>query len=297
MRLSSRPSGGFFVPVTTPEAQPTGGPFVFGGFASPHYTQVPDDFFDVLMAELTPPEFKVCAYYIVRRTFGWKKEADTISLAQMVHGIRRRDGSHVDRGTGLSKPTVVAAIKGLLAKGVIVRELNSSPDKGNEATTYALRLAGDMLDPSAEALTGPVNEVNQGPKGPVSADFTPPVNELNQGEQAPVSSRLTGLVKPLDPHHDSLQQPTGQQPATQEQTIQETAAAATANAGSPGAIAASVEVAAGEGSGLPLVDVGGRTIRYRPPPAISRSGMNPQQVWQTALAELGRTMTPATFET
>jgi hypothetical protein len=261
--------------------------FVFGGFESPHYTQVPDDFFDLLLSELTPAEFKVCAY-IIRRTFGWKKDADAISLSQMVNGIRRRDGTHVDGGTGLTKPTVIAAIKGLLEKGVIVRQLNSSPERGNEASTYALRLAGDPLDPAASALPPPVKEVDRGESPPPSNGLTTPGKEVDRGEHLPLSGDLTGRVKALDPHHDSSQQRTGQQAVGQHRAEQQTTAQATAQAGDPSRDGARPETVAAHGGTELLGWADGRG---------STASMTTRQAWQMALAELQGTMTPATFET
>jgi hypothetical protein len=194
--------------------------FVFSGFSSPHYTQVPDDFFDVLLAELTPAEFKVAAY-VVRRTFGWKKEADAISLSQMVNGIRRRDGSYVDRGTGLHKDTVIKAIKGLLAKGVIVRQRNASPERGFEATTYAIRMQGDPLSEEATTL---VDDADKGPLTPSSDDPTGDVGETDKGRRATWSDRPTRLVGRLDKQQRSYQEPTDQEPARQHQTAQQTRA-------------------------------------------------------------------------
>jgi hypothetical protein len=73
--------------------------YVFQGFTSPTYTQVPDELFDELMPRLSESELKVLLY-VVRRTFGFKKSADDISLKQMVEGIRTRDGRQLDNGTG-----------------------------------------------------------------------------------------------------------------------------------------------------------------------------------------------------
>ena len=66
--------------MSEPEQKPT---FVFGGFDSPNTTQVPDAFFDVVAPELSEAELRV-ALYIIRRTFGFKKDTDNISLRQMV---------------------------------------------------------------------------------------------------------------------------------------------------------------------------------------------------------------------
>lgn len=113
--------------------------FRFEGFKSPRYTQVPDEAFDVLMARLTPAEFKVMMY-IIRRTFGFKKDADAISLQQLVSGIRTRDGRVLDSGTGLSKSGVVKAIRGLLRKNVIKVVRRQRGPHTYDPTLYALNV-------------------------------------------------------------------------------------------------------------------------------------------------------------
>ena len=69
----------------------------FRGFSGPNYTPVPDELFDELMVELSGAELKVLLY-IIRRTFGFKRDADMISLSQMLNGIRTPDGRVLDRG-------------------------------------------------------------------------------------------------------------------------------------------------------------------------------------------------------
>src|SRR3954452_4808085 len=118
--------------------------FVFAGFDSPNTTQVPDAFFDVVAPQLSEAELRV-ALYIIRRTFGFKKDSDDISLRQMVEGITTKDGRVLDRGTGLRKPAVANALNGLEKKGVIVSQRNRSRDRGNEPTTYALNLKNHPL--------------------------------------------------------------------------------------------------------------------------------------------------------
>ena len=90
----------------------------FAGFSSPRYTTVPDELFDQLLPNINDAELRVLLY-IIRRTFGFKKEADNISLRQMVEGITTRDGRVLDRGVGVSKATVSRALQGLQAKGII----------------------------------------------------------------------------------------------------------------------------------------------------------------------------------
>ena len=122
-----------------PEDEETTTEEVFQGYTSPNYTQVPDELFDRQLPDLSGAELKVLLY-IMRRTFGFKKDADDISLNQICRGITTRDGRVLDRGTGLSKSTAQLAIKGLLAKNIILTTKRVSPEKGNEATTYELNV-------------------------------------------------------------------------------------------------------------------------------------------------------------
>jgi hypothetical protein len=118
--------------------------FFFHGFGRPTYTQVPDEVFDELLSKLSGAELKVLLY-IIRRTFGFKKEADSISLSQLVSGIRTRDGERLDSGTGLSKGAVAMAVKSLETKGVLLAERDRTKEKGDVPTTYALRFNGDPV--------------------------------------------------------------------------------------------------------------------------------------------------------
>ena len=151
----------------------SGKAYRFGGFRSPRYTQVPDEAFDELMAVLTPAEFKVMMY-VIRRTFGFKKDSDAISLSQIVSGVRTTDGRVLDRGTGLSKSGAVKAIKGLLVKEVVVAARRSSATHGHEATVYQLHFAEDRarrpsgIGPSRSPLVHSVD------KGASSTEETRP---------------------------------------------------------------------------------------------------------------------------
>ncbi len=112
--------------------------FHFEGFSSPNGTIVPDELFDVLAPQLKESELRVLLY-IVRRTFGFKKDSDNISLSQMVNGITTKDGRVLDSGTGMSRSAVSNGIKGLIEMGVLLANKNQSKERGHETTTYALR--------------------------------------------------------------------------------------------------------------------------------------------------------------
>jgi len=92
---------------------------------------------------LSGAELKVLLY-ICRRTFGFKRDSDNISLNQMLDGIVNKDGTRLDHGTGLSKSTLLKAIKSLVDMNFIVSEQRSSERKGNEPTNYRLNIRDSL---------------------------------------------------------------------------------------------------------------------------------------------------------
>ena len=131
----------------------------FKGFYSPRSTQVPDNYFDSVMPILSGNENKVLLY-IFRRTFGFKKERDSISISQMVGGIKTRSGKQLDLGTGLSKSTVVRAVRKLESLDMIRRTKRRTIEKGDEPTTYELVLTDTQpeLTPVSKTDTPRVSE-------------------------------------------------------------------------------------------------------------------------------------------
>ncbi len=123
--------------------------FQFGGFKNLNSTPIPDEFFDLLAVKLSEAELRVLLY-IMRRTFGFKKTGDAISLSQLTEGIRRRDGSVLDYGTGLSKPSVLKAVGGLQAKGIITIEKRTGYDGRNEVNVYQLRFQTESANKAQE---------------------------------------------------------------------------------------------------------------------------------------------------
>jgi len=72
------------------------------------YTFVPNVYFDEHLAELSGAEIKVLLA-ITRRTFGEQKESDEISLSQF------------ERMTGLDRKSVIAGLRGLIQRGLVVQ--------------------------------------------------------------------------------------------------------------------------------------------------------------------------------
>lgn len=146
--------------------------YVFPGFGNPAYTPVPDILFDELVSELSESELKVLLY-IMRRTFGFKKNADDISIKQMAEGIVTKDGRRLDRGAGISQSSAIRGVKGLVEKGIVVVSRNRTKASGDVASTYELRFSHQ----TAEAT--PVSQFDTGGDAPVSQfDRPSPVSQI-----------------------------------------------------------------------------------------------------------------------
>jgi len=92
---------------------------------APNYTQVPNVIFDYWMHKLDSSSFKVLLF-ICRKTFGWHKIKDSISLKQ------------IQEGTHLAKQTVIKSLKILEFHRLIQKESNKSKLGDQDPNTYEL---------------------------------------------------------------------------------------------------------------------------------------------------------------
>lgn len=78
---------------------------------------------------ISPSEHKVLDY-ILRRTWGFRKNEDSIAISQFIGGITKRDGTILDEGCGIkNEKTIRKALDALVAKGYIIRDKdNGRPD-------------------------------------------------------------------------------------------------------------------------------------------------------------------------
>ncbi len=125
-----------------PQDHPKADWAAYRGLRAPQYTQVPDDFFDWLAPLLNEGELRVLLY-LLRRTFGFKRAADAVSLEQLCGGIVRTDGTRLDFGTGLSRTSVLRAVRGLKTKQIIEAQPQSDA-RGTLPTVYRVRMAPDQ---------------------------------------------------------------------------------------------------------------------------------------------------------
>ena len=166
---------------------------VWGGFSAPNYTQVPDEFFDDLMVDLSEAELRVFLY-LMRRTFGFKKSADAISLKQIINGIQTRDGRVLDRGAGLSHTSVKRGLKGLVEKGVIATAKVVSDQGDFETNIYSIVFRGTGTEVSPGRHT----------------EFLPPL-QGGQQEFLPVGNGVADGVGTRSASQETVEQQTVEQ--------------------------------------------------------------------------------------
>lgn len=140
----------------------------------PNSTQIPDVILDQWMADLSGAELKV-VLYIARRTFGFGKESDNISLNQMAQGITKRNGTVLDRGTGLSVSSVARAVKTLEEQHILVRKTNINDKNEHDENTYRLN-----LDWPGEVLPKSENPPSKNDSG-YSQNHSTPTSKIGEG--------------------------------------------------------------------------------------------------------------------
>lgn len=125
--------------------KPQADPLQFEGFESPTTTPVPDVVFDRFLSKLGEAELKALLY-IIRRTFGFKRNTDAISFNQFIRGITTRDGRVLDEGCGIRDRTSLSkALKSLEDKGIIKSDKGVDERGENTTTVYSLRFKGEIL--------------------------------------------------------------------------------------------------------------------------------------------------------
>jgi phage replication O-like protein O len=159
----------------------------FLGFPFPSTTQIPNDIFDSLMPQLSGGELKVLLY-ICRRTFGFQKDSDRISLAQIAHGITTKAGRVLDSGTGLCKRRVITALKALEKKNIISITREVDETGLNAVNTYRLNMAATGHATESPAHQGGMNSssppvVNSGSPGVVNESAPTKHREQKKEEQ------------------------------------------------------------------------------------------------------------------
>jgi hypothetical protein len=126
---------------------------VFLGFNTSFngYSQLPNEWLDDIVSQIdNVAELKI-VLYVYRHTWGYQEkkvnpddpakhdEIKHITTDEFMHGRKRKDGSRIDRGTGLSNRSVIDGTRNAVKHGYITEEIDDT-DKGRVAKSYALNM-------------------------------------------------------------------------------------------------------------------------------------------------------------
>ncbi len=163
------------------------------GLPNPNTTPLPNCIVDDYLPFFTGAELKVLLY-LVRRTLGFHKTRDAISLSQICNGIVRKDGRRLDRGTGLHKSTACDALNALTSWGMIRRVTRRDPARGDLPTEYILWIEGDAQEESGGASEEGTIPPTAGPAEP----------RRNPGSRSRERSRDERAVAPVSGMSDTV---------------------------------------------------------------------------------------------
>ena len=105
------------------------------------FVQVADVLMGTLIADLTPAEFKLLAFFVHRTVF-WGRDQVWASLSDMRDGVKGRSFAKLHAGTGLSTNTLKTAVAGLIARGYVKVTEDAY---GRRATQYEIDKEAIML--------------------------------------------------------------------------------------------------------------------------------------------------------
>lgn len=115
----------------------------FSGFDTPkqNWFRMPNEWIDICADISSLAELKV-VQYVMRHTWGHQEYGilKQISLDEFMSGRRRQDGSRLDKGTGLTKKSVIAGVKSAVERGFLIEHVDDS-DRARVKKYYALRMA------------------------------------------------------------------------------------------------------------------------------------------------------------
>lgn len=93
----------------------------------PNTAPIPNVIFDYWMSRLSPAEFKVLMC-VARKTYGWHKIKDAISLTQM------------EKMSGLSRFGIGKCLKTLIEKNLVIKIKNKTPKGDDDTSIYEINV-------------------------------------------------------------------------------------------------------------------------------------------------------------
>lgn len=147
----------------------------------PNHTQTPNELFDHWLPHLSESELKVLLV-IFRKTFGWHKNRDKISISQLM------------TLTGLGRDAVINAGKTLHQKGIILREVIGP--NGKQETYFELVIEEDSNN----------SDQSEFPTGTSRNNRPPPVG-ISDPQKKSLKEKEKEINNPQPPSNSGSQKP------------------------------------------------------------------------------------------
>ena len=132
-------------------------------YGKPNFTQVPNLLLDEHMSEMSCAELKV-TLVIVRKTIGWQKDTDSISLSQL------------EEATGLSRKSVLKGIQEAIERGTIKQGVSG------RTSTY------ELVEPENDSgKSTPIEKTDRWKKYTIDSGKSTPIDS---GKSTPTKERV-----------------------------------------------------------------------------------------------------------
>jgi DNA-binding PadR family transcriptional regulator len=140
----------------------------FPGFSKPeaNFFRLPNEWTDITASITSLAEVKLVEY-VLKHTWGYSEFdlVKKITTNEFMYGRKKKDGTRVDSGTGLSKPSVIEGLNNAVKHGLLEVEIDES-DKARIKKCYKLRMKTPLeeTEPEVKAAQTEVKNVYIGGK-------------------------------------------------------------------------------------------------------------------------------------
>ncbi len=141
---------------------------MFQGFSKPeaNFFRLPNEWTDITAKVTSLAEMKLVEY-VLKHTWGYSEfdMVKKITTDEFMNGRKKKDGTRIDSGTGLSKPSVIAGLKSAVEHGLLTEEIDDS-DKARIKKFYKLRMKTPLEEagPEEQEVHADVKNLNIGVK-------------------------------------------------------------------------------------------------------------------------------------
>ena len=141
---------------------------MFPGFSKPeaNFFRLPNEWTDITASITSLAEMKLVEY-VLKHTWGYSEfdVVKKITTDEFMYGRKKKNGTRIDIGTGLSKPSVIEGLNNAVKHGLLEVEIDDS-DKARIKKFYKLRMKTptEEAEPKEQAVHAEVKNVNIGVK-------------------------------------------------------------------------------------------------------------------------------------